>query len=159
MCGLVIRVHSSKWVSLSCARLPGNPLECRVSATRDAQAAKYFFAKALHAWHTVPPHVITVEKNAASAKALKEMKAAGDLAASCELRQRKDLNTPIEPDHRFIKRLVKAGLGFFSFQTACNPWRGYEGRNMIRKGQMQGVKKGNIPRQISFLVRLIGLVA
>jgi transposase, IS6 family len=108
-----------KWVYLSRALdSQGNTLEFRLSATRDAQAAKHFFAKALHAWHTVPPRIITVDKNVASPKALKEMKAAGDLAASCELRQRKDLNNLIEQDHRFIKRLVKAGLGFFSFQTA-----------------------------------------
>jgi transposase-like protein len=68
--------------------------------------------------HTVAPRVITVDKNAAYPKALKEMKATGDLAASCELRPNKYLNNLIEQDHRFIKRLVKPGLGFFSFETA-----------------------------------------
>jgi transposase-like protein len=104
----------------------GNTLEFLLSATRDAQAAKRFFAKALQASHTVTPRVITVDKNAAYPKALKEMKAAGDLAASCELRQSKYLNNLVEQDHRFIKRLVKAGLGFFSFETAWNTLQGYE---------------------------------
>src|SRR5690242_13678237 len=41
----------------------GNTLESLLSATRDAQAAKGFFAKALGAGHTVTPRVITVDKN------------------------------------------------------------------------------------------------
>ncbi|GHO63342.1 hypothetical protein KSC_022340 [Ktedonobacter sp. SOSP1-52] len=120
----------------------GSTLEFLLSATRDAQAAKRFFAKALHASHTVTPRVITVDKNAAYPKALKEMKAAGKLAASCELRQSKYLNNEVEQDHRFIKRLVKPGLGFFSFQTAWNTLQGYESMHMIRKGQIHGIKKG-----------------
>ena len=92
-------------------------------------------------------------------QALKEMKAAGDLAASCELRQSKYLNKIIEQDHRLIKRLVKPGLGFFSFETAWNTLQGYESMNMIRKGQMHGVEKGNITGQISFIASLFGLVA
>ena len=43
----------------------GNTLEFRLSATRDAQAAKRFFTKALGAAHTVTPRVITVDKNPA----------------------------------------------------------------------------------------------
>lgn len=77
-----------------------------MNATRDAQAVKRFFAKALQASHTVTPRVITVDKNAAYPKALKEMKAAGDLAASCELRQSKYRNNLVEQDHRFIQPLV-----------------------------------------------------
>ena len=136
-----------------------NTLEFLLSTTRDAQAAKRFFAKALGASHTVTPRVITVDKNAAYPKALKEMKAVGDLAASCELRQSKYLNNLIEQDHRFIKRLVKPGLGFFSFETAWKTLQGYESMNMIRKGQMHGVDKGNVTGQISFIASLFGLVA
>src|ERR1700741_5392877 len=123
----------------------GNTIEFRLSAFRDAQAAKRFFAKALGASHTVTPRVITVDKNAAYPKAVKELKAAGDLATSCELRQSTYLNNLVEQDHRFIKRLVKPGMGFWSFETAWRTLQGYEAMHMIRKGQMQGVKKGNGP--------------
>ena len=92
----------------------GNTLEFLLSATRDAQAAKRFFTKALKSSHMVTPRVITVDKNAAYPKAFKELKAAGAFAASCELRQSKYLNNLVEQDHRFIKRLVKPGMGFFS---------------------------------------------
>ena len=137
----------------------GNTLEFLLSTARDAQAAKCFFAKALHASHTVTPCVITVDKNAAYPKALKELQAAGDLAASCELRQSKYLNNLAEQDHRFIKRLVKPGLGFFSFETAWNTLQGYGCMHMIRKGQMHGEQKGNTTGQISFIASLFGLVA
>src|SRR6202051_2292610 len=112
----------------------GDTLEFLLSATRDVQAAKCFFSKALRASHTVTPRVITVDKNAAYPKALNEMKAAGALSAACELRQSKYLNNLIEQDHRFIKRLVKPGMGFFSFETAWRTLQGYEAMHIIRKG-------------------------
>src|SRR3984893_2799062 len=137
----------------------GNTLEFLLSAGRSAQAAKRFFAKALGASHAVTPRVITVDKNAAYPKALKELKAEGSLPQACELRQSKYLNNLIEQDHRFLKRLVKPGMGFFSFETAWRTLQGYEAMNMMRKGQVYGVKKGDIIGQISFIASLFGLVA
>ena len=137
----------------------GNTLDFHLSATRDAQAATHFFVKTLDAGHTVTPRVITVDKNAVYPKAFSELKAGGTIPASCELRQSQYLNNLIEQDHRFIKRLVKPGIGFFSFETAWNTLQGYESIHMLRKGQMQRVEKGNIPGQIFFLASLFGLVA
>jgi transposase, IS6 family len=65
----------------------GSTLEFLLSPTRDAQAAKRFFSKALAAPHTSTPRVITVDKNAAYPKAFKELKAEGIMPDSCELRQ------------------------------------------------------------------------
>src|SRR5258708_1070114 len=134
----------------------GNTLEFLLSPTRDAEAAKRFFSKTLAASHTVEPRVITVDKNAAYPKALKELQAAGDLAAACELRQSKYLNNLVEQDHRFIKRLVKPGMGFFSFETAWRTLQGYEAIHMLRKGQMQGGSKGRSLRQAAFIAELFG---
>ena len=105
------------------------------------------------------PRVINVDKNAAYPKAMSDLKVAEVLPHNVELRQVKYLNNLIEQDHRFIKRLVKPGLGFFSFETAWKTLQGYEIMNMIRKGQMHGVDKGNITGQISFIACLFGLVA
>ncbi|GHO50367.1 IS6 family transposase [Ktedonospora formicarum] len=135
----------------------GNTLEFHLSATRDTQAAKSFFLKALGASHTVTPRVITVDKNAAYPKALQEIQTTRGLPETCELRQCKYLNNLIEQDHRFIKRLVKPGLGFFSFQTAWRTLQGYEVMNMIRKGQMQGVRKGGGLGQVTFIAELFGM--
>jgi transposase-like protein len=102
----------------------GNTLEFLLSPTRDAEAAKRFFSKTLAASQTVEPRVITVGKNAAYPKAFNELKAAETLASPCELRRSKYLNNLVEQDHRFIKRLVKPGMGFFSDLTA---WRTLQG--------------------------------
>jgi IS6 family transposase len=96
----------------------GNTLEFLLSPTREAQAAKRFFLKALAGPHTITPRVITVDKNPTYPKAFKELKAEGILPDPCELRQSKYLNNLIEQDHRFMKRLVKLGMGFFSSETA-----------------------------------------
>jgi transposase-like protein len=65
----------------------------------------------------------------------------------------------VEQDHRFIKRRVKPGLGFFSPETAWNTLQGYEVMNMVRKGQMRGVEQGNIVGQIAFIPSLFGVAA
>ncbi len=137
----------------------GNTLEFLLSATRDAQAAKRFFSKALTAPHTVTPRVITVDKNPSYPKALTELKEEGTLPSQIELRQVKYLNNLVEQDHRFIKRLVKPGLGFFSDETAWRTLQGYETMNMIRKGQVKGVKKGNCRGQITFIASLFRVAA
>jgi transposase, IS6 family len=162
----------------------GNTLEFLLSATRDAEAAKRFFVKALRSpacsapgarpleeqatQPTAPadpnptqsaPRVINVDKNAAYPKAIADLKAAGILPESVELRQVKYLNNLIEQDHRFIKRLVKPGMGFFSVETAGRTLQGYEVMHMIRKGQMRGVDKGDILGQAAFISSLFGVAA
>ncbi|GHO73882.1 IS6 family transposase [Ktedonobacter sp. SOSP1-85] len=137
----------------------GKTLEFLLSPTRDAQTVRRFYSKTLAAPHTSEPSVITVDKNAAYPKAFNELKVEGSLPHACELRQSKYLNNLIEQDHRFIKRLVKPGKGFFSFETAWKTLQGYEAMNMMRKGQMYGVEKGNIAGQISFIASLFGQVA
>ena len=105
------------------------------------------------------PRVINVDKNAAYPKAMAELKAAGILPEAVELRQVKYLNNLIEQDHRFIKRRVKPGLGFFSFETAWRTLQGYEVMHMVRKGQMRGVEKGDILGQVAFIASLFGVAA
>lgn len=101
--------------------------------------------------------VVTVEKNAAYPQALDKRKAAGILSTGCERRPSKYLNNLIEHDHRFIKRLVKPGRGFFSFETACRTGQGDEIRNLSRKGQARGVNKGTGSKQATFIAELFGL--
>ncbi len=162
----------------------GNTLEFLLSATRDAEAAKRFFVKALHSTArsasqarpveeqveestaladpntaTSAPRVINVEKHAAYPKAMAELKASGALPESVELRQVKYLNNLIEQDHRFIKRLVKPGMGFFSVETAGRTLQGYEVMHMIRKGQVSGVAKGDSSGQVTFIASLFGVAA
>src|SRR5712691_1988179 len=108
---------------------------------------------------TPAPRVINVDKHAAYPKAMAELKAAGILPEQVELRQVKYLNNLIEQGHRFIKRLVKPGMGFFSIETAGRTLQGYEVMNMIRKGQMRRVGKGDINWQVAFIASLFGVAA
>ena len=93
----------------------GTTLEFLLNPTRDAQAAKCFFAKALGACHTVIPRVIMVDKNVAYPKAFKELQAEGTIPEGCELRKSKYLNNLVEQDHRFYQTTRQAwdGLLFF----------------------------------------------
>jgi IS6 family transposase len=161
----------------------GDTIEFFLSPMRDSEAAKSFFCKALASTArsvsqarpiaeqaqsmvltdtttiTSTPRVINVDKNAAYPKAIAELKATGVLPQHVELRQVKYLNNLIEQDHRFMKRQVKPGMGFFSFETAWRTLQGFEIMNMLRKGQLQGVNKGNIRGQIALVNKLFGMVA
>jgi transposase, IS6 family len=137
----------------------GNTLDFMLSAKRDTKAAKRFFRKTLKAAHTQTPRVINVDKNPAYPPAVDELNAENNLPTRTKLRAVKYLNNLIEQDHRFIKRLTNPGLGFGSFHTARRTLCGYEAMNMIRKGQIQGVPKGNVMGQISFIQKIFGLAA
>ena len=119
-------------------------------------------------WATAPtiptttilaPRVMNVEKNAAYPKAIAELKTAGVLPQHVELRQVKYLNNLIEQDHRFIKRLTKPGMGFFSFETARRTRQGFEMMNRLRKGQRQTGNKGDVRGQVALVAKLFGVAA
>lgn len=135
----------------------GNTLDFLLRAKRDAKAAKRFFRKTLNAAHTQTPRVINVDQNAAYPPAMEQLQKDKTLPKRTKLRQVKYLNNIIEQDHRFIKRLTKPGMGFQSFNTARRTIRGIEAMNMIRKGQIQGVEKGDVIGQISFLHEIFGV--
>ena len=137
----------------------GNTLDFMLSAKRDAKAAKRFFKKVLKGAWTVMPRVINVDKNPAYPAALKDLKADEVLPQETELRQVKYLNNLIEQDHRFIKRRTNPGLGFGSFNTARRTIQGYEAMNMIRKGQIKDVEKGDVMGQISFINEIFVVAA
>jgi transposase, IS6 family len=157
----------------------GNTFEFLLSPTRDAEAAKRFFLKALQSSvrstastevgdelvkrsgglssPQPSPRVINTDKNAAYPKAIIDLKESNVLPESGELRQVKYLNNIVEQDHRFIKRLTRPGMGFFSFETAWHPLQGYEMMNCMRKGQLQGVDKGNVNGQVTLVATLFGV--
>jgi transposase, IS6 family len=130
-----------------------------LSAKRDARAAKRFFRKMLTAPKHQPPRVINVDRNNAYPPAVEALKKEGVLAVTPQLRQCKYLNNILEQDHRFINRRVSPGLGFFSFNTARRTIIGYETMNIIRKGQIEGVGKGDIRGQVRFVSNLFMIVA
>jgi len=135
----------------------GQTLDFLLTAKRDAQAAKRFFRKAMNAVHNQEPRVINVDKNAAYPKAIDELKEKKELSKRVELRQNKYLNNRVEQDHRFVKRLVKPGMGFGSFNTARRTIKGYETMNMLRKGQVKKVEKGAVRERVKFIAEIFGV--
>jgi transposase, IS6 family len=138
----------------------GNTLEFLLSTTRDAEAAKRFFLKALqypagsapqvHPIEeqvaestaaanpvTPTPRVINVDKNAAYPKAMAELKAAGQLPESVELKPGQILKQHgrTRPSLYHTSGQTRDGLLFVGDRVA-NRCRGYEVMHMIRKGQV-----------------------
>jgi len=50
----------------------------------------------------------------------------------------------LEQDHRFVKKRTAASLWFRSVDGALRTIAGYEAMNMIRKGQVKWLAKGDV---------------
>jgi IS6 family transposase len=59
----------------------------------------------------------------------------------------------------FIKRRVNPGLGFGTFSTAQQTIQGYEAMHMLRKGQFEGIAKGDVLAQNRLINQMFGLAA
>lgn len=135
----------------------GQTIDFLLNETRSKRAAKRFFRQALGQSHVTHPRVINVDQNAAYPGAIADLKDDELLARTCQYRSSKYLNNRIEQDHRFIKRRVKPGLGFASYETAWQTLQGYEAMNMIRKGQVKHAAKHNFSAQNQLIMELFGL--
>ena len=69
------------------------------------------------------------------------------------------MNNRIEQDLRNIKRIVKLILGFKSFNSARRTLSRIEAMNMIRKGQVEGVERGDVRAQVEFVSQIFGVIA
>ncbi|MEY8351713.1 IS6 family transposase, partial [Bacillus cereus] len=113
----------------------GNTIDFYLSESRDKQAAKRFFKKALAFSRVSKPRVITVDKNPAYPIAIQELKEEKQMPEGIQLRQVKYLNNIVEQDHRFIKKRIRPMLGLKSLRTAKRIIAGIEAMHMIKKGQ------------------------
>ncbi|AQX56621.1 IS6 family transposase [Priestia flexa] len=136
----------------------GNTIDFCLSESRDKQAAKRFFKKALAASHICKPRVITVDKNPAYPVAIQELKEEKCMPEGIQIRQVKYLNNIVEQDHRFIKKRIRPMLGLKSFRTAKRIIAGIEAMHMIKKGQtLQGEK--SVQSQVNLVHQLFGFPA
>jgi hypothetical protein len=112
----------------------GKTVDFRLSSKRDVAAANAFFREAIKGQGS-NPRTITLDGYAASHRAVREMKAEGQMPTDTKLRSSKYLNNLIDQDHRGVKARVGPMLGFKRFRTAVVTIAGIELLRRIRKGQ------------------------
>jgi IS6 family transposase len=153
-----IRV-AGKWTYLYRAiDSAGDTIDFLLSPNRDLIAAKGFLRLALSAGQ-VRPRVINVDGHPAYASAIGELKPAGELGPNCRYRPSRYMNNILEQDHRFVKKRVVANQGFRSADGALSSIAGYEAMNIIRKGQIRWLAKGDVVGQKRFIERIFGIAA
>ncbi|CAI8821268.1 transposase [Bacillus pseudomycoides] len=136
----------------------GNTIDFYLSKSRDKQAAKRFFKKALAASHICKPRVITVDKNPAYPVAIQELKEEKHMPEGIQIRQVKYLNNIVEQDHRFIKKRVRSMLGFKSCETATSILSGVEAMHMMKKGQLN-LQVKSAQNEVGFIHKLFGIAS
>ncbi|RAS85720.1 IS6 family transposase [Priestia endophytica] len=136
----------------------GNTIDFYLSESRDKQAAKRFFKKALATFHVCKPCVITVDKNPAYPVAIQELKEEKSMPEGIRIRQVRYLNNIVEQDHRFIKKRVRSMLGFKSYETATSILSGVEAMHMIKKRQLHQQVK-SVQNEVGFIHKLFGIAS
>src|SRR5277367_5716090 len=137
----------------------GQTIDFLLTARRDTAADKRFLRQAIDASGNAMPRVINVDRNPAYPAAVEALKAEGAIPRRVRLRQCKYLNNVIEQDHRTVKKRVWLAKGYGSFQSAWRTLQGIEAVNMIRKGRVRWLAKGDAVHQALFVAELFGLVA
>ena len=102
---------------------------------------------------------MNVDKNPAYPVAVEALKAEGAIPHRVALRQCKYLNNVIEQDHRTVKKRVWLAKGYGSFQSARRTPQAIETVQMIRKGRVRWLAKGDVVGQALFIGELFGLAA
>lgn len=111
----------------------GQTIDFFLSRTRDTQAAKAFFEKAIG--RSGQPEKVNMDKSGANLAGLEKVNEGLPEGEKIAIRQVKYLNNMVKQDHRGIKRITKPMLGFKSFVCAAATLAGIELYHMIRKGQ------------------------
>jgi len=137
----------------------GNTIEFMLSAKRDVSAAERFFKKMMRADHRRLRFSISFDMNAAYPEAFSTSQNEKGLPHDCKLRRVKYLNNSIEQDYRFVKKRVRACLGYRSFDTSERTLQGIEALNMIRKGQLKRISRNDARGQAKFVSSLFSVLA
>jgi len=135
----------------------GETIDFMLSPKRDVVAAKHFLQTALWRTGQMRPRVINVDGHASYPPAIEELKESEELSRRCQCRPCPYLNNVLEQDHRFVKKRIAASLWFRSVDGALRTIEGYEAMNMIRKGQVRWLAKGDVVGQVRFIEQAFGI--
>jgi len=137
----------------------GQTIDFLLTAKRDTAAAKRSLRKAIGASGSAMPRVMNGDKNPAYPAAVEALKTEAVIPNRFVLRQCKYLNNVIEQDHRTVKKRVWPAKGYGTFRSARWTLQGIETVNMIRKGRVRWLAKGDTAGQAHFIGELFGLSA
>jgi transposase-like protein len=113
----------------------GRIVDFYLSGNREVNAAKDFLRSAMK--KARKPTKITLDAYAASHRAVREMKEAGELSKRVRVRSSQYLNNLIEQDHRRVKQRIRPMLGFKRFDNTEVTISGIELAEKIKKGQFK----------------------
>ena len=110
----------------------GQTIDFLLTEHQDTEAALRFLTKAIRR-HGVPAK-ITIDGSETNEAAITRYNE--EHGTAIIIRQVKYLNNMVEQDHRSVKRITRAMLGFKSFTTAQDTLVGIELMHMIKKRQL-----------------------
>ena len=122
----------------------GDTVDFYLSETRDREAAKTFFQKALSNPDNRTPRLLCMDRCRIYPAAIRDLQAEGRLPHRCRPRTKRYANNRVESDHRQVKRRLRVMQGPRTMPTAQRVIQGIEAVHMLRKAQLLGSKKTNL---------------
>ena len=136
----------------------GQLVDFRLTARRDAKAAKAFLRQAKDNARLYQPMTIVTDKAPTYARVIEDWNERNFLDDPILHVDRKWRNNIIESDHAALKRLTNPGKGFQSLHTAKATLKGIEAIRTIKRGHVHGRQDG-IKGEVRFVNGLFGLAA
>ena len=129
-----VRVNG-RWCTLSRAiDQRGQLIDFRLTARRNANAARAFMRQARETVRLYQPMTIITDKARSYAKVIKVLNRYCDPGDAIHHVDRKHLNNRVEGDHGALKQLLRPKRGFHNLTAAKNTLKGIETFRSIKKG-------------------------
>jgi IS6 family transposase len=136
----------------------GQLIDFRLTARRDAKAAKAFVRQAFETVRLFQPVAIVTDKAPTYAKVIRDMNARNGPEDAIIHIDRKHLNNNIEGDHGGLKQILKPKRSFQKLTSAKNTLKGIETHRAIKKGHFSGNETG-VLNEIAFVENLFPTAA
>ncbi len=131
----------------------GQLIDFRLTARRNAKAARAFMRQACDTVRCDHPFAIITDKAHAYAKVIAEMNRGCGPEDAIRHIDRKHLNNRIEGDHGALKQLLKPKRGFRSLAAAKNTLKEIETLRAIKKGHFESNHPG-VLNEVAFVAGL-----
>src|SRR5512132_2202649 len=135
----------------------GQTVDFYLSETRDREAAKIFLKRAMTNPDKRACRILARDGLRSYPAALRELQEEGHVNRRCQQRTRRYANNRIESDHRHVKCRLRAMQGPRTEATAWRAIQGIEAAQMIRKGQVLGITRGNLYGQAWAFAAMLGV--